>query len=148
MALKAAVWVHGTIVQAEYPPHYVLRKGWGTQFGGTHGTSNWFHIPITTPVILDGVRPRLTKVFVFYQGSGGFINHLHIYDGPRLVKEFADMRGGSHSGWIEPENTWDITPPLEIRFGLGISLGVTFITSPAHPGEIHFTTAGADFEAP
>jgi hypothetical protein len=148
MALKAAMWVHGTIVEPEYPPLYAVRRGWGTHFGGAHGTTNWFHIPITTPVILDGVRPRLVKVFVFFHGSGGYINQLHVYDGRSLVKTLTDLRGGDHSGWIEPENTWEITPPLEIRLGLGICVSVSFITNPQNPGEILFTTAGADFEVP
>lgn len=34
MALKAAMWVHGNIVEAEYPTRFTIRKGWGTHFGG------------------------------------------------------------------------------------------------------------------
>src|SRR5438445_11944623 len=55
--LKAAIWVHGTIVEPENPPDSTSRKGWGISFSGRPGTNNWFHIPVATPVILDDLRP-------------------------------------------------------------------------------------------
>jgi len=147
MALKAAMWVHGTIVEAENPTSFVSRKGSGAQFGAFGGAKpNWFHIPITTPVILDGVRPQLGKVFVFYKTNGATITNLHIYDGPRKVKAFDGLKlSGNHSGSIDASNSWVITPSLKILFGLGISVGVQFGID---PGDILFTTAGADFVTP
>ncbi len=162
--LRAAMWVHGTIVQVEYPKRLSsadsdaeqsgFRRGWGTLFRGGDPdpikASNWFHIPITTPVILDDVRPSLIRVFVFYKTSGrASITNLHIYDGPNRVMTFDNLIGysGDHSAGIDALNTWVINPPLKILFGLGISVGVNFswIINGSPLSDILFTTAGADF---
>jgi len=151
MALKAASWVHGTIVEAEFPVLSMIRKGWGTMFTGRPATRNWFHIPIPTPVILDDIRPPLIKVFVFYRARSARITNLHIYDGFRKVKSFDALAlSGDHSSVLDSFNNWAITPPLAISFGLGISVGVEFLepTTTSAPVDMLFTTAGADFQRP
>ena len=149
MALKAGMRVHGTIVEAEYAVESVTRKGWGAHFCGRPLTNNWFHIPIPTPVIFDEIQPPLVKVFVFYKATYTMITNVHIYDGSRPVKVFDGLNlSGDHSVDIDASNSWDITPPLGIAFGLGVSVGVEFLLyDPDSAGlpEILFTTAGADF---
>lgn len=155
--IKAATWVHGTIAEAEFPDRLteIQRKGGGTTFLAKAGTTNWFHIPITTPVILDGVRPQLTKIFVLYQaGSDSMITKphitsLHIYDGKNKVKSFDGIDlSGDHSGVLDASNTWHISPPLTIYSGLGISVGVAFPSGPNKTYGISFATIGADFNSP
>jgi hypothetical protein len=152
MALKAAMWVHGTIVEAEFPVLTVSRKGWGTSFTGHELTTNWFHIPIITPVILDDIRPLLAKVFVFYRATNARITNLHVYDGAKKVKSLDALNlSGDHSISIDASNNWDVTPPLGIKFGLSISVGVEFLkpaTATNPSAEILFTSAGADFQKP
>lgn len=153
MALKAAMWVHGTIVEAEAPQrqHYnVYRKGWGTEyeaFAG-EGMEHWFHFPIATPVMIDDVRTQLIKIFVFYRTDVNTkITKVHVYDGPNKVKAFEGLvLSGDHSAGIDSSNSWDIDPPIEIRYGLGISVCAQFgwTVYGEHP-KILFTTAGADF---
>lgn len=149
MAFTAAMRVHGTIVEAEYAVESVTRKGWGTHFCGRPLTNNWFHIPIPTPVMVDAIRPALVKVFVFYRATYTMITHVHLYDGARPVKMFEGLNlSGDHSVDMDAANSWGITPPLEIAFGLGVSVGVAFLLQdPDSAGlpEILFTTAGADF---
>ena len=160
MALKAAMWVHGTIVEAEYPGNLQssVRKGWGTHFVGKPGTENWFHIPITTPVILDDQRLQLIKVFVFYNtdipiaaAARPYITDVYVYDGPNKVKEFNSLPNlaGKHDAAIDGSNSWDVTPHIPVLFGLSLSVHVHFPPS-LPPGtsynyETLFTTAGADF---
>ena len=161
MGQKTAMWVHGTSVHEEYPDIVQsFRKGWGSHFVGDYGTKNWFHFSITTPALLNGVRPSLVKVFVFYNTNPreqyGFqvharITNLHIYDGKMRVKAFDGLDlTGDHSHTIDDKNSWVIEPNLTIRYGLGLSLGVEYpIYYPEMGnarGEILFTTAGADFE--
>ena len=152
MARKAAMWVHGTIVKAEYAVESMTRKGWGTHFTGRPLTNNWFHIPIPTPGIFDEMRPPLVKVFVLYRATYAMITNVHIYDGSRPVKVFDGLNlSGDHSVDIDASNSWDIKPPLEITFGLGVSVSVEFLLQgPDSAGlpEILFTTAGADFHRP
>jgi len=141
MAIKAAMWVHGIIAEAENPVSFVKRRGWGAQFGG-RAQLNWFHIPMTIPAILDGARPQLAKVFVLYKTNKAVVKNVHIFDGPRKIRGFDGLNlSGDHSVTIDAWNNWAITPNMSIQFGLGISLGVEFGTD---PGDILFTSAGAD----
>jgi hypothetical protein len=152
--IEAATWVHGTVVEAEYPERLVSveRKGWGSVFTAKAGTTNWFHISIATPVIKDGVRPQLTKVFCLYQaGSESMltspkITSLHLYDGRNKVKSFDELDlYGDHLGTIDESNLWHVSPPLSIHSGLNISVGVWFPSGPNHTYAISFAAAGADF---
>ncbi len=172
LTLTTAMWVHGLIAEAEYPVDVVV-KGWGKEFVGHH-SSNWFHIPITTPAILEGDRPKLANVHVLYKTNGTVIKALHIYNGPTKVQEIPidPPLEGDHSVSIDASNSWVIYPPLDINYGLGISIFVTnkyykgsqaqgvVATSPGKKSaakkstftkeavSILFTAAGADFEAP
>jgi Family of unknown function (DUF6623) len=164
MALKAAIWVHGTAVEVEYPDRIAplstdrmyergQRKGWGTHFYGLENTTNWFHFAIPTPGILDDARPPLEKVFVFYWADGwAKITNVHLYDGPARIKSFDGLNlSGNHSGSVDSFNTWTVSPPVVLAYGLGISVGVEFgpidqVGIP-FPG-ILFTTVGADFRRP
>jgi hypothetical protein len=151
MTPKATVCVHGNIVNPEYPENIdeVSRKGWGTTFWGKEDTTNWFHIPLSVPNLLDGSRPKLTKVNVFFHNtSRAPINAIHIYDGPRLIKAFDNLRlTGDHARVLDRSNSFTIDPPCEVLFGLGLSVSVQFPASPEQkpPRWILFTTAGAEF---
>ncbi len=151
MAIKAAMWVHGTIVEAENPGPWIniSRKGWGTHFKMAN-QNNWFHIPFTTPVMLDDARPRLGKIFVFYETKGDAkITNVHIYDGKTKVKAFDSLSlTGNHSSNIDTNNTWTISPTITILYGLGISVGVQFGAFVTEVPEIIFYAAGADFMPP
>jgi hypothetical protein len=154
-----AVWVHGTTVEAEDPGALdgISRRGVGSLFigrakpRGRLPETTWFHISIPAPVIINDVRPTLEKVFVFYRTNGAKIKSVHLYDGPKKIKAFdgLDFKGDLGYG-IAPENTWALARPVEILFGLGISIGVQFdigIDKPI-PKDILFTAAGADFRLP
>lgn len=150
MTPKATLCVHGNIVQPEYPEQIdeVSRKGWGTTFWGKEDSTNWFHIPLSLPIQLDGKKPKLTKAFVYFHNtSRSPITAVHIYDGPRLIKAFDDLRlSGDHGRNPDRANTFTVEP-TEISFGLGISVCVQFPASPEQkpPRWILFTTAGAEF---
>jgi hypothetical protein len=57
MALKAAIWIHRTGVGVEGSVEQVTRRGDGAV--SRDGATTWFHLPVTTPVILDGKLLRL-----------------------------------------------------------------------------------------
>ena len=110
MAIKAAMWVHGTVVEAENPVHSIARKGWGTHFvippPPIPAGENWFHIPIPPPVILDDRRPKLTKVFVFFRTTDAKVDRIHFYDGPTAFKVIDDLNlQGEHSRAIDTSNS-------------------------------------------
>jgi hypothetical protein len=170
------MWVHGTTVQVEAPENLapvipasgiveaVSRRGWGAEFYAKADSRNWFHISIPTPgwsvnpVNQNGAHPKLLRIFYFYKTIGTVnITDFHIYDGPNRIKEIksqdsngTDPAGEDHSTGIDYRNHIEINPPVEILFGLGISLGVDFIAGPpnyAFPSLL-FTTVGADFDVP
>ena len=152
MPVKAAMWVHGNDVQAEYvgPWLNIARRGWGTHFK-TAGSKNWFHIPFTTPVILENIRPKLAKIIIYYKTVGDAkIEAVHIYDSEDDVKKFDNLTlQGNHSGVVDSQNSWILNPPLTINFGLGLSVKVSFgKTNNNIVPEIMFYSAGADFVTP
>jgi carbonic anhydrase len=149
MAGAQASWVHGSSVQIEREGYFVSksRAGYGAHFR-THG-KEWFHFAIPTPVIVDGKRASLKKVFVFYRTEGtAKITAVHLYDaGGKPFKEFDNLAlSGDHSTKIDNDNSW-ATPVHPMGFGLGISVEVDFgpATTGGVPG-IWFVTAGANFE--
>ncbi len=173
MSGLTSMWVHGLMAEAEYPVQKTVVKGWGKEFVG-HRNSNWFHVPITTPAILEDVRPKLANVSVFFKTDGTVIRAIHVYDGSTKAGEIPIETPveGDHSASIDESNTWPIEPPLEIKYGLGISIFVTnkyykesdaqgaddtnpYMESAANKASftkeatsVLFTAAGADFEVP
>jgi hypothetical protein len=154
MTIKSAVWLHGSMFKPEYPERLSKIKpvGWGLEVSGKAGTDNWFHIPISTPVILDGIRPKLSKIFVLYNTTtetiaNAAIKDVHLYDGKNKIKAIGGLAlSGDHGGTIDVLNSWKIEPPITVYSGLAISVHVEFPEGPLH-GEtsITFNTAGADF---
>lgn len=154
MTIKAAIWVHGSIFKPEYPDRLTKVKpiGWGLEIIGRGGTDNWFHASISTPVILDGIRPKLSKVFVLFNSASpkivkATVSDVHIYDGKNRVKAIDGLSlSGDHGGAIDSSNSWSIEPAITIHSGLGISVHVHFPQGPLHSDtQITFNTAGADF---
>jgi hypothetical protein len=157
--LREASWVQGTAVEPEYP-HLLTefhRYGWGSEFLGQPSSTNWFHIPIPTPVIINDVRPNLAKVFVLFEGKsrrgnfgvkspGATITALHVYDGARRVRYFnGSSLWDDHLEGPDEKNTWLISPSQPIYYGLNLAVQVQF-SDPPRP--IKFAAAGADFHYP
>jgi hypothetical protein len=149
MGKLQAYWVHGTAVQMEREGYFVSKQysGCAAKFN-TH-LSEWFHFAIPTPVIIDGHRPKLKKVFVFYQTTGtAKLTAIHVYDAGKKIKAWDDLSlTGDHSVKIDEKNSWNIAPALTVYYGLGLSVNVNFGSpTPGKVPGIWFMTAGADFE--
>lgn len=148
------MWVHGTAAEVENPSaldsNGVFRDGVGSHFFGRSESFNWFHIPIPTPVVIDGARPSLVKVFFLFKLDAGHIKHVDVWNGPFRVRQFDVKLGGNHLEDIDDKNSLAISPPLTISFGLKLALGVQFATlfDPDENAKQDFliAAAGADFE--
>ncbi len=151
MGKLQAYWVHGTAVQIEREGYFVTkqRAGFGAIFR-SHG-AEWFHFAIPTPVIVNGARSSLKKIFVLFKTEGTTkITNVHVYDGNSKIVAFDNISlDGDHSTGIDQTNSWLVAASPQIKFGLGISINVNF-GPPTKLGvpSIMFTTAGADFETP
>ena len=133
-----------------------LRQSGGTTFQGAVGTSNWFHVPIATPVIVAGTRAKLVQVFVMFRcGSaasitannatiaGCNVTDVHVWDGPNRIHMFGPfMLFGEHRFRLGTSNTFKLPTPLDVFFGIELAVHVSF--SQNEP--ITFASAGADFD--
>lgn len=160
-----ASWVHGNAVVAESPPaedggllnfnHY----GWGTQITMRPGFARWFHIAIPSPVILDGARMKLIRVFLGFRQIAGFrnagtIQDVHLWDaGQRIAmlsnRDFVNAPAARIDGY----RTYELREPRPWGFGVGVSFRLSalpyleghFIENRDAP-VIVIGSAGADFE--
>jgi hypothetical protein len=155
-----AVWVHGQAVVPNVPydeqgnplAGYIgSGSSDGAEFRGLASAQAWFHFPIATPVIHNGVRIRLVKAFVLFRSDPSvLITEVHIWDGPRRIDAFSPLDGvtGVHDGSrlladLVPNVTmWTVAATPEIFWGVCVSVRVHF----NQEGSITFTTAGLDFD--
>ena len=165
MAGFTASWVHGHAVVMEQPPQEdggvfgFNHFGWGTQIVMRPGFARWFHIPIPTPVILDGKRMKLIRFFLQYQqiqgyARSGYIADVHLWDG-RTRKALASANDfkSNPDARIDGHVTYEPHRPIEWWFGLGVSfrlgahgnVGGHFVDNEDAPVLV-IGSAGADFE--
>ena len=113
------------------------------------GKVSWFHAALPTPVIIDGVRAKLTRVFLMFEAEQGSIRDVHVYDGSSKVQEFSGLNlSGEHRISLDGVNTFNLTAPHTVRFGIGVSF--LFIAdigfdSQIPPSRLILGSAGADY---
>jgi len=152
MALYAS-WTHGNSVVVENPAHLTSlgHFGWGTDVRVAPGKDSWFHIPIPTPVITNGVRTKIQKLFLLFDAENGSIRNVHIYDGPGKVQEYNGlMLEGNHFGGIDAVNTFNLANVHTVLWGMSISFyfiaNIGFDSNIPAP-RLAVSTAGGDFTA-
>ncbi|HEV2708149.1 MAG TPA: DUF6623 family protein [Pyrinomonadaceae bacterium] len=145
MPLAHAMWTHGHSLQIEYPDRIesVWRAGFFIRIVPKLNTGNWFHFAIPTPVIVDDNRLTVGSVLLrFRTGSTvACVTAVHIYDG--------EVKIASHDGLALAPTSWgtprfDVPGHPEIKWGLGISIGVT-IGGGTGSRNMEFASAGCDF---
>jgi hypothetical protein len=143
--LAHAGWVHGSGVQIEVPSALasVTRFAFFTRVVGNPGTSNWLHLAVPTPVIVEGTRLRAGSVLIrFRTGSANaFVHAVHVYDGEGKIANYNGLRRAPAS--IETQRFAVPGNPL-VLWGVGISLGVSF-GSDSTPRNVDIVSAGCDF---
>ena len=165
MAGFTASWIHGNAVVAEALAtedgglfefnHF----GWGTQITMRPGFARWFHIAIPAPVILDGKRMKLHRVFLQWQQIRGFahsasLQDAHLWDGQtRIAKRSNHDFKESGFAVIPGHDTFELHQPRDWQFGVGLSfllsglgnVGGHFVDNADAP-VIVIGSAGADFD--
>ncbi|WP_413789067.1 DUF6623 family protein [Bacillus kandeliae] len=148
MALTA-MWTHGNAVVPETPEllDRFTRLGFGTQVTLRRGTNQWFHVPMPSPVLLGGVRPKLRRIFILGNSDvSSCIRRVHIFDGSTRVRDVPKLICGNKLA-IGPDNTIEFgysgQPGLPIYYGLGITM---FIESATFSASYFFAAFGADWE--
>ena len=127
MAGFTASWIHGNAVVAEAPPgddgglFFFNHYGWGTQIVIRPGFSRWFHIALPTPVILDGKRLKLIRVFLQLRIERlGYVDRIHLWDGEKRVAIESDFKT-TPDAVIPGHRTFELYKPWVCQFGLGLS---------------------------
>lgn len=144
MALAHASWIHGHSMQIEHPDQItsIWRAGFYIRIIGNSGTYNWFHFAIPTPVIVNDRRLKVGSVMLCFRTLSGdaSVNNVHVYDAEQKIAEHNNLRmTGEH-----PFERFEVPGHPEARFGIGISIGVSFGVESMNHG-MEFSSAGCDF---
>jgi hypothetical protein len=148
-----ASWVHGNAIAVENPENLsrLGHFGWGGDMQVQPGKSSWFHVALPTPVIVNGARSSLVRVFLMFESEQGSIRNVHVYDGSSKVQEFNNlMLSGEHRTALDGANTFNLAAPHSVAFGIGISF--LFIAdigfdSAIPPSRLILASAGGDYNA-
>jgi hypothetical protein len=147
MAKRFDFWTHGvaTILESPQLARRVEHKGnIGTAVEQSASTSAWFHIPITTPTVLEDDTSIYLRRFGLKAtvNDNAKIDHLHLRSGTNLVWS----REVSYVGRVVDE-TYDITPDIHTggsRAGLVLCVHVQFLSGEPR-GRVEFHGAGGHF---
>jgi hypothetical protein len=120
------------------------RTGAGVEYRCQDNSDYWFHFPIPTPVIDDGVRARLRRVMVLFTARTAVtLSSVHVWDGPNRVFTVDGLAiGGTNTALVDGANSFAL-PDREVRWGIGVSVKFHF----ADPSNVVLHGAGIDFES-
>ncbi len=130
-----------------------LRQSGGATFKGKNGTSNWFHVPIATPVIINDTRVTLAQVWLMFlagdptatlaSNAGTTITDVHVWDGPNRIHMFGGFHlFGEHRFKLTSTSVLFKMPTgTQVFFGLELAVHVSFDKDMT----VTFASAGADF---
>jgi hypothetical protein len=170
MTIKMATWMHGNGAQPENAPLTQRRMAGSGLFGGADLSTNFFHFPITTPVIIDDQRPLLTRVFVLYRMKFCAVESVQLWSGRQRMTVFPvtqetgvsrDHPDIDRSEFVEGKTMFSMeavyATPIEIHQGLSITVKVKFDSRESvqvgnqsqivnrNMGAIEFFSAGVDW---
>ncbi len=143
-----AMWTHGHDVELEHPGRFtsVQRRGNYVRLIGKNATRTWVHFAVPTPVIADGTRARADAVLLRFRTTptDAAVTAVHVYDGERRI--------ATHNNRNDRPAVWqmiryDIPKNPSVRWGIGISVQLSFSVDPAGkpPFRIDIAAAGCDF---
>jgi hypothetical protein len=146
-------WVHGNalVVEAPNSADEIIHLGDGTLLSIRSGTQPWFHIPMSTPAMINGSQTQLARVYILFETNpgDGFITSVWVYDGETLIQQFNNLfLEGVHRASKDSSNTFDLPAPRNVTFGMGISFQFSASTPIDGPEELYrvfIVSAGADF---
>lgn len=166
MTTKLAMWLQGNGVQPEFPPITQLRMAGSAWFTGIDQSFNWFHFPISAPVVYDGTLTRLERVFVLYRMQFAAVEAVHVWSGSsrlavfNVIQEAGSPRTNpdvDRNAFLAGKTQFDLVPafpaPMETPRGLSVSVKVRFDSRGEFEvrrdlGKIEFFAAGADWAMP
>jgi hypothetical protein len=145
--IEHANWVHGTDLQIEVDSavESMRRYGFFTRVVGKPNTTNWYHLPVPTPVITHGNRLAIARAMLRFVtgGTSAVVRDVHVYDGSsRIAAHQAVNLSGS-----QPFAVFGVAHKPDVHWGTGISIGVKTGTGTASQRRIDVISGGIDFLA-
>ena len=142
--LAQALWIHGHSMQIEYPNSITKawRAGFYIEVEGKPDTKNWFHFAIPTKVIVQDRRLRVGSVMLLMEtlSPNAIVRDVHIYDGDTKIAVHNGINIVGNKEFIR----FDVPTHPHVRWGIGISIGVTFKNG-SGSRVMRFKSAGCDF---
>jgi hypothetical protein len=143
--IEQASWAHGTDLQVEVDGNVdtMRRYGFFTRVVGKPNTTNWYHLPIPTPVITHGNRLGIARAMLRFVtgGTSAVVRDVHIYDGESRIAahQFVNLSGS------QPFAVFGVAHKPDVFWGTGISIGVTTGSGSRDERRIDLISGGIDF---
>jgi hypothetical protein len=120
-----------------------LRLGWGVVYRCAAGSNHWFHFPVPTLAVDDGVRAHLRRATVLFTADeGATLQGLHVWDGPFRAFAHDDLVvGGENRTPADGRNSFAI-PDYSVQCGIGVSAHFHF----ADHANVTLYAAGVELE--
>jgi len=166
MGITSAIWMSGNGAQPEFAPLNQRRMAGSGVFGGADLTSNFFHFPISTPVILNDKRTLLARAFVLYRMQFCTVEKVELWSADNRLAVFAvtqesgniaDHASVLRRAFEDDKTAFQLQPHfgsmMETPLGLSIAVKVRFDSriiptdTKRHLGQIEFFAAGGDWVA-
>lgn len=146
MALEKAMWAHGHSMVIEYPDRIQSewRAGFYIRVVGRSGTTNWLHFAIPTPVIVNDNRLAIDSGLVRFRSksSHAAITNVHIFDGENRIAAHDGLNVAPSALGMQ---RYAVPGKPEVRWGIGLTLGVRFSGSTNEQNTMEIASAGVDF---
>lgn len=143
--IEQASWAHGTELRIELDSAVasLRRYGFFTRVVGKANTTNWYHMPIPTPVITHGNRLAICRAMLRFVtgGPSAVVRDVHIYDGEARIAahQFVNLSGS------QPFAVFGVAHKPDVFWGTGISIGVQTGAGTAAERRIDLISGGIDF---
>jgi hypothetical protein len=143
--LTHAMWVHGHQVRVENPERMaqVWRAGFFARLVGRPSTTNWLHLPVPTPVIVDDKRQMVHSALMRLRtgSTRARVTNVHVFDGTRRIAAYDGLSLSPNTFGME---RFDVPGRPDVFEGLGITLGVRFDGTTNAENTIEIASAGVD----
>jgi hypothetical protein len=115
------ICVHGNNGQIQNPGTKAYHTGWGIDYD-VAGTGSWLQYSIQI-----NAGTKIKKIRIVFSKDGqhykmGWIRHVHIYDGPNLIKKFDNLYLGKDSVDKTINTVLDLGQSKQFNYGVGVSI--------------------------
>ena len=144
--LEKAMWAHGHSMIVERPQDLASawRAGFFIRVIGKRGSTNWFHFPIPTPVIVNNNRLRIDSAMLRFRSLSTLaeVTNVHVFDGENRIFARDGMLFAPPNFGLE---RFSLGNKPEVSWGIGVTVGVRFKGTNDNQNTMEFAAAGVDF---